>query len=347
MADANAHFDFAGLAGFRKIAEALEADLQPSPEAWEGLFATPGYAALTKSEFSRREMAENFRVALSPALGAEREVALAREEPRMVVNVVEARRRWAEVERLQEHLRVTPLESPAVRLARGLLPPAARPATDPPDAPPVAFVVFEKDGRGYVPVVLDALAAIEAGETLVLLLAHEFHHYYRNELLVFDPAKVAPEDEDIVWIVNQIHGEGLADLLNVPATIYTDDPGARSPWAADYRRAVEDAPEFLAQLGEILAGGCEPAQCRRLRREMLWSGHPVGYHMASFLAGRGLETELAAGAGDPWAFFVLFDREARRTGQLGFPAGAMAALTNLAARYAPGQHTPGRVRRGS
>jgi len=46
-------FDFSGLDKFWSLVSILEQDKHPSKYQWECLFNTPGYAALTESEFKK------------------------------------------------------------------------------------------------------------------------------------------------------------------------------------------------------------------------------------------------------------------------------------------------------
>jgi len=52
-------------------------------------------------------------------------------------------------------------------------------------------------------------------EDLIFLLAHEFHHFYRNKLLRYDQRTVSPGDTNILWALDQLHAEGMADQINM------------------------------------------------------------------------------------------------------------------------------------
>jgi hypothetical protein len=325
--------DFEGFRRFGLVASMLEEDREPDASAWDELFAVPGYVALTRGEFKRETMMDRWRAALMPCRRKERDELLAAGY-RLVAHAVHVREHWAELEAVTERLSRRDLGPQALALAAALLPEPA-----PRDVPPISFLIFLNDSRGYVPVVIDVVNAAACGDDLVLLLAHEFHHYFRNRILTYNRTSVAPCDEDLMWMLDQIHAEGVADLIDKPGTLYGAGAQAGTAWAADYRRAVEEAPTFLRDLDVTLSGLAEArgeervGPCRELRGRLLWSGHPVGYHMARALAGAGLREELRRTVGDPWAFFDMYDRLHREAGQRVFSEGTLALLSGLRARY--------------
>jgi len=62
-----ASFDFTAIDAFWDILSLLEKDKIPPEGQWSALLDTPGYRALTKSEFERRFFTENFELAFMPS----------------------------------------------------------------------------------------------------------------------------------------------------------------------------------------------------------------------------------------------------------------------------------------
>lgn len=66
-ADANPNFDFSGMDRFWEVVAVLEADRDPTTAQWNALFETPGYRALTASEFDRSFLEDAFEIAFRPS----------------------------------------------------------------------------------------------------------------------------------------------------------------------------------------------------------------------------------------------------------------------------------------
>lgn len=135
---------------------------------------------------------------------------------------------------------------------------------------PVSFVIFDRDARGYRPVVVDLLNALDQGERLVYLLAHELHHYYVGMLRRggITDQELADTRSDLAWIVDQIQLEGVADLTNV---LLWFGQGQVSP---EYLDAVAGAPAYLRQLERGLEAvsrdrGLLGEVSRQLRQDLL------------------------------------------------------------------------------
>lgn len=257
----------------------------------------------------------------------------------MLSHFVAVRRRWPELVRYAERLPTLHLEREAVAMACRYLPPAAVSAHlgDSPSAPAVSFLIFLNDARGYEPVVCDVLMAAESADRhLLLMLAHEFHHNFRWRMHPYDPTLTPSTDRDLLWVLEQINCEGVADLINVPEMFYGQGQLALSTFGESYRRRVDAAPEFLAKLNNTLTNLCgEEASNRRqelgaaLRRDLPNSGHFIGFYMASLIARTGHERDLIESAVDPFAFFELYDKVVRSTGGDGLTDQAKQTLTTL------------------
>lgn len=325
----------------------LESGREPTPADWDSLFTVPGYVTLTELEFPRDVFAERMRLACLPSRAAERGDALGANKSAQLAHFVEVRRRWAELEAAAVRLAASNLHPQAVELACRWLPACSRErsgATAYPD-PPVSFLIFMNDARGSEPVVVDVLMAAELPERdLTLILAHEFHHFYRNRLLAFDQSASPAGCGDLLWVIDQIHAEGLADLINVPEMIYGGGAWASGAASLAYRAAVEAAPAYLARLDQALSevdsrlaaspsGSADltelAALSRSLREALPRSGHPIGYYMASFLARSGHAAELVDTLGDPFAFFRVYQDAAAASGPPAFGPRALSALAAL------------------
>jgi hypothetical protein len=334
---ANPTFDFSAMDAFWQIVKTLEEDRDPSPEQWDSLLSTPGYMALTASEFDPVFFVTCFTLAYKPSRNAELQVAL--KEPRKgryLKHYLEVRSRRAALIEHEARLQNEAILTRAVEKARRFLPDEL-----PPVYPPVAFVVFADDGRGYEPIVIDLLASLK--RPFDSFLAHESHHWYRNRLLAFDPARLDVQDEHLVATLNQIQAEGIADQIDKARWF---DPGFVVPepskaYADRYKEAHARTPGVISRLDSLLCAMSEaPPDARQPYGEEIaelipMSGHPTGFFMASLIAEELGPERLVAEIGNPFAFCRSYDQAARRpkADAAGFSTKALHFLSQLETRY--------------
>jgi hypothetical protein len=341
---ASISLDVSGVRQFWTIVDLLVEDTEPDPAAWDSLFATPGYRALTASEFTPSFFQENFRLAYMPsrrhALVQELEDGRAARYLRHYRRVLEQR---AQLEAFTAELPGSGEFRETGRLAAEWLPPPP-----PGESVPVGLVVFDMDGRGYDPIILDVLAAKDMD--LEAFLAHEAHHWYRNRRTSIDWKRVAPEDEAVLWTLYQIQGEGIADMIDKRPWLEGDVPvpAPRQGYAQRYRDALAGTPGTLKQIDSFLALLAEPpagetrtltafraAIGDQLSEAVPMSGHPTGYFMASVILVELGRERLRANVGNPLAFFRTYDEAARNTSDLPrLSDGALRTLAELEELYA-------------
>ena len=333
----NPNFDFSGMDRFWEVVEILEADLYPFPEVWDSLFATPGYAALTESEFSQEFFKEKFQTAFMPS----KALMLAQKmkegtDPylrhynrvKYMRNVLKAQQQW---------LAAAPMWREARRAVRQYLPERLFRNYPP---PPIAFLIFSNETRGYSPVIVDLLHSLDREEHLSLLIGHEAHHYYREKLLTFDWGRVQPRDRDVIWVLNQIQAEGLADRVDRRVLYFQKGYLENMPEAQYFKAMVAKAPAALDSLNNLLemmaARRRNYADLGRLMREMLpMDGHAVGYYMTSIILSRFGNQQLVDRVGNPFAFFQLYHLAAIMPESTSpkFSSKAIAFITQLEKRY--------------
>jgi hypothetical protein len=328
--------DLAAIELFWQVVDTLSSDLEPSPALWTALFDTPGYRALTRSEFDPGFFRRNFRLAYKPSLRDS--LTIAGEElraGRFLRHYEQVGQRRVELESFAAELASdTAFGSPS-RLAAKWLPPPA-----PSDPAPVALVVFSLDARGYDPIVMDVLAARELD--LRAFVAHESHHWYRNRRATIDWDQVPQHEQDLLWTLYQIQGEGIADQIDKRAWIEGKEPipAGREAYAEAYLEALEAAPGTIRALDSLLvAFSAAPMDEQRaaigahVAEIVPMSGHPTGYHVARAI----LETEgrerLVADIANPAAFLLSYDEASRSAGGGGLSPGAVKYLAELAERF--------------
>lgn len=333
--------DFSGLEHFLTIAAVLENDQEPSAEQWEKLFVTPGYEVLTESEFSRGFFKERFRIAFMPSMADELDLALKREEElpfhmQFVHHYVRANEKRTELAQFMKELKTNAgsVMEKAAREAKNYLPPI-----EDQDYIAVSFLIFANDARGYTPLVIDMLFAIELGGLLPVLIGHELHHYYRNKILAYNPEDIDKEDKNLIWVMDQIHCEGIADQIDKKKLITSED-GPLHFFSDPWDGMVDNAPEFIEIMDDLLCRMAESPQEKeelslQLRSALPMSGHPVGYYMTNVIIERAGKKELIKKAGNPFAFFRLYNQTAMadECDIPKFSDDAMRYITELEAKY--------------
>lgn len=309
--------DFSGVEAFMRISSTLEKNTEPSPAAWDSLFATPGYEVLTESEFTSQYFREKFNLVFMPSKRNELEEALEQEKERPfyarhMQHYLRAQQNREKIiaymDSLQAHSdRI--LEKSAHK-AKNYLPKMAVE-----DYIPVSFVIFANDARGYDPVVIDILFAMELGDMLPLLIGHELHHYYRNQMLAFNRDDIDEAFQDILWVLDQIHAEGVADQID-KRKLFSDKSSPMYPFSGPWETMVEQAPDYIREMDETLSGitwspGEIHAAGADLKEKLPMSGHPVGFYMANTIIAEKGEKAVKTRIGNPFAFFRLYNETAR------------------------------------
>jgi len=227
--------------------------------------------------------------------------------------------RWATAQRPAE------LYADAIEKARALLPEGATAGQ-----PAVSFLVFAPDARGYDPVVLDVLYCMDQGTGLADLVGHEFHHYYRNRLVDLN------QDQAALWIINQIHSEGVADLIDKSGWIRKPEADL-APAEKEYIGFYRETPAILRTMDDLLArmNGMTTGRGElgsELRRAVPKVGHPTGLYMATLILEELGRNALVGAADDPFAFFRLYQEAAAKRGgeTVRFSTASLAFLDRLA-----------------
>ena len=324
--------DVSGVERFLEVTALLERDSQPSQAQWDSLFATPGYAVLTRREFGRDFFVRRFELAFMPSKRQELQDQMRRETgfaAQFLPHYVRARSMRAEIRRRADELGSADFAREALERVRAFLPGAL-----PDGTPSVSFVIFAPDARGYDPVVVDVLYLSGDREAFLNLVAHEFHHWYR--------ARLAPDltrHAETLRMIEQIHLEGMADLVNVPGrlAVPAESLGAYERRYVDFLR---ESPATIRVVDSLLAAMQEnPGRARelgeRLRAAVPLVGHPTGYYMARTIVEEMGREALVGTVSNPFAFFRLYSRAAarRRDGTPPLSPRALEFLGRLESRY--------------
>jgi hypothetical protein len=312
----NPGFDFSAIAPFWTVHDSLAADREPTAEEWAALLNTPGYRALTRTEFTNEFFKSMFRLAFMPSKKGELDTALTdQRQARYLRHYLDVSQRREELEPHLEQLQSNPVVDEIIQRAYEFLP-----SHDVTGRPEVAFVIFANDGRAYEPIVIDFLASVSWD--IDSFLAHEFHHWYRNRLRILDLEKVDDADADLLWTLDQIQSEGIADLIDKRAWILegASPPQGAERYAEIYRQNLEATPEILKALDALLLQYSGPPETRaaigaQIAELIPQSGHPTGFYMAALIRNQLGRESLTKDVGDPFAFVRAFNQAADQAGR--------------------------------
>ena len=320
----SSNFDFSGMEQFWKIVSILESDGEPDVEEWNALFDTPGYRVLVEEEFPRDFFIKYFTLAFMPS--KENDLKMEMKKGGMAAeflkHYIRVRNMKKEIKSQERKLMESSsyILNSAMNLARKYLPSGT---VDGCDLPQISFVIFAYDARGYSPIVIDLLFSIDLGAYLPYLLGHELHHFYRNKQLKFRFPKEMSRDRYILWVLNQIQAEGIADLIDKPYLLFNEyGIFNRMKFGKMYKEYLNKSPEIIKKMDDILKKlRCSPEDYDKLNQEFFkivpMSGHSVGYFMANLIIKKLGKETLIKEMGDPFSFLRLYNEAA--TMESGYP----------------------------
>lgn len=337
--------DFSGVAAFWRVHDVLAGGREPDQALWDRLWTTPGYAALEAREHRRAGFTKAFRAAYLPGASALRDSLRRLPYWSHVLDHLEAvPAERAALQQFRRRLAGGPWLSDAVRKAALLLPPGA---TDRPP-PPIAFVIFAADGRGYPSLIVADLANVADKADFEGFFAHELHHYFAAPLTRWSWPDSAAADL-LLEALTKLEAEGIADQFDKADVPTLSDDGLRrltsNPATLDfyrrYRAEYARADSALTLLDHRLSAiDAHPSRTKvlgdSLYRELPMEGRPLGAYMARTILDTLGPHRLASAVGDPFAFLRLYQEAAtRRSDRTPLSPAALRALARLQAGLRP------------
>ena len=358
----NPNFEFTGVNEFYMIVDILKQNKEPSKKQWERLFETPGYKRLSQ------EIPEDFfrkLIIVSYMLGKDKEkekllVKMSKQENKFwemfTINSFTAfeysyRNREEIIETINE-LKTYPYTEKAVTEALNFLPESS--VTD---YPFVSFVIFP-DSRGYIPICIAINNKLKEKENLsdeiinklneqgysperisVLGLAHEFFHYYRDKELDFKMPERNSDEFDLIWILNQIENEGIADQIDQKQLYFGKGCFVETEIVNLKLEEQKKQPDMVRKLDSLLIEFQKnPIQRKTLGRKIRYlpsrSGHPLGFYMANIIHEQFGKEPLIDVVRNPFAFFCLYNEAAKKDSKAPiFSDKSIELIKNLEEKY--------------
>jgi len=305
--------DLSSFEQFWHIVGILESSSNPSEDEWNKLFDTTGYSALITSEYNKDFFKQSFIAVFDPEKEETLEKLLEGKTSRYLKyyskvkkdkktyekNVKLIKEKWNKIH-----------ESIYARASAFL------PYGESEKNPTVSILIFDTDARGYETIVIDAIFANRL-EDFVSLAAHEVHHFYRNQMLEYDKEEIEEEDKDLIWVINQIHAEGIADHIDKGLFIFggieTAFPKAYVKYFKEY---VKRAPEIIKEINTIIEKFVSEKLTNKelgleIKKIVPLAGHPLGYYMTNIIIKNAHFDELIRTVGNPFKFYELYNKAAR------------------------------------
>lgn len=319
MKKVNSSFDFLGMDKFWELVSILEKDKEPTIEQWDSLFNTPGYNILIIQEFQREFFEKCFNLVFMPSKAEELKLELEKtgRKTEYIRHYVRVKKMKEEIINQQKKLQSsTSLMKEALSYTQKYLP---NNMIQNYHFPPISFVIFGNDARGYSPIVVDILFSIDVEEFIPYLLGHEAHHFYRNKKLEFNFPDEESADYDIIWTINQIQAEGIADHIDKQYLIFNEGPFEQAPWVKKYKEYLNDSPNIIKGMSELLTEIADSSEnynkiSQKFRELVPMVGHSIGYYMTNVIIGKLGKSVLIEQVGNAFAFFRLYNQAAKMEG---------------------------------
>jgi uncharacterized protein YjaZ len=329
----NPNFEFSGVDQFWKIVNTLEVNREPSKSEWNKLFNTPGYKVLLNGEFKRDFFEHNFRLVFKPSENKNLEKAIkSRANLHHLTHYIKIRDNKAKVKSQFKNLKRKDFNRIAIKRTLEYLP-----QSKVSNYPPVSFLIFESNGRGSSPIVVDLAASIEWD--FMSFLSHEFHHWYRNRQLKIDLRKVSSLERELVNVLSMIEAEGIADMVD-KKDWYTKPNNAISNYARQFLYDVKKTPHVIKKIDDALKiikvnPNQNKAQGKIIFSYLPQRGHTTGYFMARLILEKFSKKDLANCVGNPFEFILLYNKAAKKSGGRypGFSDESIVLLNQLNDKY--------------
>lgn len=333
------NLDFSAVYKHFMIMEHLQSGQTVTDSQWDELFNCEAYKTLINREFKRRIVfQEIFFASYSQAYSKDVNEILKKIDRKgrfwtswvetMLEAYENAPKQKSQLFKLIEEYKKLELSDFAMKESSRFLPDEQFESF-----PKIAFVIFN-DSRGYDPIILSLNSFIKSDNeednnaldcmtnlsyakhfNFQLLYAHEAFHYYRNQKDGFRyPDKNDPY-RSLIWIMNQIENEGIADQIDKVIQYYKPGCYADTREGRRYMDYLGMQKEMIPKMDSIFAEifnkpDSAKIYSNKFRRMIPRSGHQTGFYMCKAIIGEFGEQSLKHVVRNPFAFFKLYQKAA-------------------------------------
>lgn len=337
--ESSKNLDFSAIYQHFVVMEQLQSGKEPTANQWADLFDTPAYKTLLDIEFRNPiRFQEVFRAAYLPGYTKDINEILTKIDRKgswwtsWVTSLLEA---YENVPKQKEQLLELIEAYKRIDLSEFAMKEAARFLPDEKfeGFPKVAFLIFN-DSRGYDPIILSLNSFLNADDardnkaldcmvnkgfnehfSFQLLYAHEAFHYYRNKKEEFR----FPDNNDpyssLIWIMNQIANEGIADQIDKVNQYFNPGCFADTREGEQYFNYLAMHPELIKSMDSLfveIKNQPDSAQVFSIKfsRMIPRSGHQTGFYMCNAIIEEFGEESIKIVSRNPFIFFKLYQKAA-------------------------------------
>lgn len=357
------NIDFSAVHQHFVVMDVLLSGNEPTENQWNNLFQTAAYKELIRREFkSPTRFQEVFRAAYLPGHTKDVNEILKRIDRKgnfwtaWVTTLLEAyenipNQKEELIQLIEDYQKLELSEFAKEQSARFL------PENHFEDFPKIAFVIFN-DSRGYDPIILSLNSYVKTGDlrdnqaldcmtelghdkdfSFQLLYAHEAFHYYRAKKKEFN----FPDNNDpyssLIWIMNQIENEGIADQIDKQIQYFEPGCFADTREGERYLGYLDLHPGLILKMDSMfveIANHQDSAKIfsKRFSRMIPRAGHQTGFYMCNAIINEFGEASLKSISRNPYAFFKLYQKAAIKNNELlAFSEKSLDFISFLEKRY--------------
>ncbi|MDR2653421.1 MAG: hypothetical protein LBC68_14135 [Prevotellaceae bacterium] len=148
-------------------------------------------------------------------------------------------------------------------------------------------------------------------EQLINVLAHEFHHNYRDMKI---PGALK---NPLLNVINSMHAEGIADLIDKNGIPFTHLGAYGSEMLELYTKDFLNTPQTLKQIDSIvqsyLKNEINYETYAQIAKMIKFGGHTCGFYMALLIKNNGDIQELIDSYDNPVIFLQLYNNAATKS----------------------------------
>ncbi len=357
------NIDFSAVEQHFIIMDLLLSGQEPATKQWDELFNTPAYEELISREFRNPiRFQEVLRAAYLPGCSKSIEDILLKIDRKgnwwtaWVTSLLAAyenipNQKNELIELMKEYKNLEYTDFTIKEVSRFL------PDQQFENFPQIAFIIFN-DSRGYDPIILSLNSFIntmddrdnkaldcmiskgfEKNYSFQLLYAHEAFHYYRKKKEEFK----YPENNDpynsLIWIMNQIENEGIADQIDKQNQYFYPGCFADTKEGEKYLSYLAIQPNLIQRMDSIFAEiliqpDSAKVFSRKFSRMIPRSGHQTGFYMCNAIIEVFGEKSLIPIVRNPFGFFKLYQKAALKNDIYpSFSQNAMSCIEMLERRF--------------
>lgn len=143
------------------------------------------------------------------------------------------------------------------------------------------------------------------------MAAHELHHFMRTRILNSVKKEVDSTDSGMIWALENILNEGIADLIDKTPMVYEGSDW----WLNEYYLPIlTNAPKIIDSLNTYIereASGIHFSEFEYRQLFLNSVGHIPGFYMAKKIKDNGKLNELIENADNPFYFILLYNEASK------------------------------------